>query len=318
MELGGVVRLGRGTHGLLDSRHVVWRQFGPAADGNLALGHNFDRQQLLGARSLGALLPVGPSALPYARNICCSHLRDTEPFTPRPEPLIRPHTVTIAIVIVRATNKRLGDSDNRMIYAQSMTKALSTAANGAARRYVRRILTDDFKGNYTRAAKTLGISYGMLYDFLDEKRGAGLKLLDAVVAYERKQGRLTTVDIVLGRAPALGPVAGTASAYGPLVARAVILADIAVIYPWDQAMPVADRGQAIRSVWAWLKDADVKDSEPEIRAAIMKRLISLIERPLLEQSAAIPPLPTPLLLGPGQAERAADGTPRKRSRRHGG
>lgn len=81
----------------------------------------------------------------------------------------------------------------------TMSKALTGESNDAARRFVRRIFEEEFDSNYTKAADAIGISYTMLYDFLTEKKGAGMKLLDAVVAYEKEKGRPASLEVVLGR-----------------------------------------------------------------------------------------------------------------------
>jgi hypothetical protein len=74
-------------------------------------------------------------------------------------------------------------------------KALGPELNDAARKFIKEVVKSDFDNNTSRAAKALHISQSMLYEFLEGKRGAGMKLLSGVAAY-----RGVSVDVVIGRA----------------------------------------------------------------------------------------------------------------------
>jgi hypothetical protein len=76
------------------------------------------------------------------------------------------------------------------------TKSYSPAENAAARQFVRRIIDDDFGGNVFQASKALKVSQSYLYEFLNEHRGGGMKLLRAAA---RHTG--VSVDAVIGHSP---------------------------------------------------------------------------------------------------------------------
>lgn len=75
-------------------------------------------------------------------------------------------------------------------------KSLPLSQNEAARAFVRALVDSEFEGNTNAAAKKLGLSQSMLYEFLDGTRGAGMKLLNAVAVHTRR-----TIDEVVGRPP---------------------------------------------------------------------------------------------------------------------
>lgn len=75
-------------------------------------------------------------------------------------------------------------------------KSLEPVRNAAARALVKNLVENDFAGNVSAAAKRLSISQSLLYEFLDGKRGAGMKLLDAVSAYTHQP-----IDVIIGRKP---------------------------------------------------------------------------------------------------------------------
>lgn len=76
-------------------------------------------------------------------------------------------------------------------------KALDVARNEAARAYLRRVVTEDFEGNASAAAKALDIAQPSLSDLLSGKRGFGLSVIDAIAHL-----RHVSIDVVLGRAAA--------------------------------------------------------------------------------------------------------------------
>jgi hypothetical protein len=73
-------------------------------------------------------------------------------------------------------------------------KSLDPERNEAARGLAKRLVATDFEGNVNAAAKAFGVSQSMLYEFLDGKRGAGMKLLEGIATY-----RQCTLDEVIGR-----------------------------------------------------------------------------------------------------------------------
>lgn len=123
------------------------------------------------------------------------------------------------------------------IVAPVKSKALGTARNQAVRDYVRGIIAEDFKGNATAAARAFNVSQPMIFDFLAERRGAGMKLIDGVAAY-----RGVTIDVVMGRAGDLRIDAGAmASDPCPNRARAVAIMRGASTFmdepeTWEQAI----------------------------------------------------------------------------------
>lgn len=66
--------------------------------------------------------------------------------------------------------------------------------NAALRDVVRKIVDERFDGNSSATAKALGLSPAALHDFLAGSRGAGMKLLDGLVALTGK-----SIESLLGR-----------------------------------------------------------------------------------------------------------------------
>lgn len=77
-------------------------------------------------------------------------------------------------------------------------KSIDPARNRAAREYTQRVVDEDFDGNVLRASKAFKISQSMLYDFLNNNRGAGLTVLEGVARYRR-----VSLEVVMGIAPDL-------------------------------------------------------------------------------------------------------------------
>lgn len=101
-------------------------------------------------------------------------------------------------------------NDSAIVMTQSgsmrggmQNKSLEVKANEAARAFVRAIVDGDFRGNIKSAAKAFSISYTMLYEFLHETRGAGMKLLNGVAKYRR-----VSIDTIVGRDPSAMLTAG--------------------------------------------------------------------------------------------------------------
>jgi hypothetical protein len=76
-------------------------------------------------------------------------------------------------------------------------KALAPETNERLRKLVKEIVDKDFDGKKTLAARGLGISHSLVFEFLDGGRGAGSKFLDALADYTGK-----SIDELMGRAPA--------------------------------------------------------------------------------------------------------------------
>jgi transcriptional regulator with XRE-family HTH domain len=75
------------------------------------------------------------------------------------------------------------------------SKALEPEQNEALRTLVRKIIDDDFAGKVSVAAKSLGVSHSLIFEFLDGRRGLGMKALEGLANYT---GR--SIDGLLGRA----------------------------------------------------------------------------------------------------------------------
>jgi hypothetical protein len=104
----------------------------------------------------------------------------------------------------------------------SRSKSLSPERNESARAFVRELVRAKFDGNTLAAAKAFGLSDATLYDFLAGKRGAGLKLLEAVSRYSRVQipkilgmeADTVALEIDVSVPPQLSVLAGWAEAAG--------------------------------------------------------------------------------------------------------
>lgn len=64
------------------------------------------------------------------------------------------------------------------------TKSLSDAKQEASRRFLRRIVVEDFDENQSKAAKGLGISQSQISDVLSGRRGLGYSALEILASYK--------------------------------------------------------------------------------------------------------------------------------------
>lgn len=63
------------------------------------------------------------------------------------------------------------------------TKSLSDAKQEAARKFLRRIVVEDFEENQSKAARGLGISQAQISDVLSSRRGLGYSALEILANY---------------------------------------------------------------------------------------------------------------------------------------
>jgi hypothetical protein len=82
------------------------------------------------------------------------------------------------------------------------SKALKPEQNEALRRIVRKIIDEDFEGKVSVASKKLGVSHSLIFEFLDGRRGLGMKALEGISNYT---GR--SIDELLGRRTTFAPSA---------------------------------------------------------------------------------------------------------------
>jgi len=87
-------------------------------------------------------------------------------------------------------------------------KALPPALNDSLRAMLTAIVRDDFGGNVSAASRKLAVSHSLVFEFLDGRRGAGIKLASALATYSGK-----TLDELLGRGSA-PPMAVPSTALG--------------------------------------------------------------------------------------------------------
>lgn len=92
--------------------------------------------------------------------------------------------------------------------------------NAVLRRLIRELQQQDYGGNLTVTAAALGIKPGTLSDFLNEKRGAGMKVVDGLAAVLRRD-----VGQILASDGDLAVLRGAASLVAPR-AREVRFADL--------------------------------------------------------------------------------------------
>jgi hypothetical protein len=80
------------------------------------------------------------------------------------------------------------------------TKALSSERADAARRFIRAIVDRDFGGVVWAFTKELDVAQASISDFLNEKAGIGINVIEKIADYETEQrGAHVTIDEVLGR-----------------------------------------------------------------------------------------------------------------------
>ena len=104
-------------------------------------------------------------------------------------------------------------------------KSLPHEQNERLRATIREILASPrFRGNTSAMAKRWGISQSMLYEFLDGKRGAGMKLLGAASS---QTGR-TVDDLLNGPGPDVLPQVTTSYAGDAITAFVALAADKAL------------------------------------------------------------------------------------------
>lgn len=76
------------------------------------------------------------------------------------------------------------------------TRSLSDERNARAREFLRELIDREFEGNISAASRALGITYSALHEVLNGRRGAGMKVLDALKAHTGK-----SIESILGEAP---------------------------------------------------------------------------------------------------------------------
>lgn len=107
-------------------------------------------------------------------------------------------------------------------------KALKGDQNDAARRYIRALMDRDFEGKQLRAAPHFGVTQGYLGEFINGRRGAGMKLLRGVAKYAG-----VPIEAILGDQPETpDPVRTFANERYPARAQAIALL---VEHGWTQA-----------------------------------------------------------------------------------
>jgi uncharacterized protein (DUF305 family) len=65
------------------------------------------------------------------------------------------------------------------------TKSLEKAQNAAVRSLARKVVKERFEDNTSAAARALGVSQSMLYEFISDppRRGAGVRVLNGLASY---------------------------------------------------------------------------------------------------------------------------------------
>lgn len=122
--------------------------------------------------------------------------------------------------------KRTGATEG--MARSQQTKSMSRERQDAARRFVQGVVDGRFGGNVSQAAKAIGISQSMLYEFLNGTRGLGMKLLEGVADLEQ-----CPMDVVVGREIA-----------GPRDPRSATGWTLGFVQ--EEADPVPGRGEAVR------------------------------------------------------------------------
>ena len=127
-------------------------------------------------------------------------------------------------------------------------KSLLASQNDAIRKAARGLITSEFGGTVSRAAKALGLSQAYLAQFLSGERGAGMKLLGALSA------RLgVPVDTVIGAAPAPDPITTIARAVGTAMEAREVDSARAILKGLEASAELRGAAEERRAIVAWLR-----------------------------------------------------------------
>lgn len=183
-------------------------------------------------------------------------------------------------------------------------KAIEAERNAAARKFVEVLVKRDFGGNTSVAAKAIGISQSLLYEFLAGTRGAGMKLLDGV---SRLSGE--SIDVIVGRPGAAAAAQKPAPDLTNLEVAIRFLGDRIPAEAVDRVRKDADGNENARTPFGWGTElARVRDA-----LTGEESLVTGAQRRRAERSSkALPSQPEPESSTP-QPPAVANETKRRRA-----
>lgn len=113
--------------------------------------------------------------------------------------------------------------------------------NEVLRKLLREIRAQEFDDNLSATARAIGVEPGTLSDFLNEKRGAGTKIMDGLSKHLRRG-----MDQILSTGGDLGALRGQSSPASP--SRQVTFGDLP---NWPGLLAAAKSQRPAHAAWVW-------------------------------------------------------------------
>lgn len=172
--------------------HAYWVD--PRFDRNSATRNIGDGNGVLDSRHFLPRLPLAPSGARHAE--AGRRLGLGNPYFGPPESKLfgGMHASTLAKRQAVSRQTLAKREDGAAMLQTMKTKSLDPSDGAAVREHLVAVVQGDFAGNMSHAAKALGVSVTMVFDVLNEKRGAGIKLLSALAKH-----RDVPIEAILGR-----------------------------------------------------------------------------------------------------------------------